>query len=152
MTLVILDNSTTAMTGHQPHPGTGRTMMGDVVEKIDITAVLRGVGVKTVETVDPLDHKAAVETVKRVADEKGVKAIIFKSPCAVLIKPEKPAYIDPDKCRDCKLCVKKLGCPGIVIKDGRPFIENSLCTGCGLCSQICPFGAISVKGGDKNAD
>ncbi len=152
MTLVILDNSTTAMTGHQPHPGTGKTMMGDIVEKIDITAVLKGVGVKTVETVDPLNLKAAVECVKRVSAEKGVKAIIFKSPCAVLIKPEKPAHIDEDKCRNCKRCVKLLGCPGIVMKDGRPFIENSLCTGCGLCSQVCPFDAIDVKGGVKNGN
>ena len=143
MTLVILDNSTTAMTGHQPHPGTGHTMMGEIVEKIDITAVLHGIGVKTVETVNPLDLKNAVETVKRVAAEKGVKAIIFKSPCAVIIKPEKPAVIDPDKCTNCKRCIKSLGCPGIVLKDGRAAIENSLCTGCGLCSQVCPFGAIS---------
>ena len=147
MTLVILDNSTTAMTGHQPHPGTGRTVMGEIVEKIDITAVLHGIGVKTVETVNPLDLGNAVETVKRVASEKGVKAIIFKSPCAVIIKPEKPAVIDPEKCTNCKKCIRSLGCPGIVIKDGRAAIENSLCTGCGLCSQVCPFGAISVKEG-----
>ena len=144
MTLVILDNSTTAMTGHQPHPGTGHTMMGEIVEKIDITAVLKGIGVKTVETVNPLELKSAVETVKRVASEKGVKAIIFKSPCAVIIKPKKPAVIDAEKCTNCKRCIKALGCPGIVLRDGRPAVENSLCTGCGLCSQVCAFGAISV--------
>lgn len=147
MTLVILDNSTTAMTGHQPHPGTGRTVMGEIVKKIDITAVLNGIGVKTVETVNPLDLKNAVETVKRVVGEKGVKAIIFRSPCAVIIKPEKPAVIDAEKCTNCKKCIKSLGCPGIVIRNGRAAIENSLCTGCGLCSQVCPFGAISVKEG-----
>ena len=144
MTLVILDNSTTAMTGHQPHPGTGHTMMGQVVDKIDITAVLKGIGVKTVVTVDPLDLKNAVETVKCVASEKGVKAIIFKSPCAVIIKPKKPAFIDTQKCTNCKRCIKALGCPGIVLRDGRPAIENSLCTGCGLCSQVCPCSAISL--------
>ena len=149
MTLVVLDNSTTAMTGHQPHPGTGRTMMGQVVDKVSIQDVLRGVGVKTVETVDPLDLKTAVETVKRVAAEDGVKAIIFKSPCAVLIKSGKPAVINPDKCTNCKRCIKTLGCPGIVMRDGRPAIENSLCTGCGLCSQVCPFNAI---GGAGNAE
>ena len=149
MTLIVLDNSTTAMTGHQPHPGTGRTMMGQVVDKVSIENVLRGIGVKTVETVDPLDLKASVECVKRTAAEKGVKAIIFKSPCAVLIKSGKPAFIDPAKCRDCKRCIKELGCPGIVIKDGRPAIENALCVGCGLCAQVCPFDAI---GGDKNAN
>ncbi len=142
MTLVILDNSTTAMTGHQPHPGTGRTMMGQVVDKVDIEAVLRGIGIKTVETVDPLDLNNAIDTVKRVSAEHGVKAIIFRSPCAVIIKPKAPAVIDAEKCTNCKRCIKSLGCPGIVIKDGKAAIESSLCTGCGLCSQVCAFGAI----------
>ncbi len=148
MTLVVLDNSTTAMTGHQPHPGTGRTMMGQVVDKIDIEAVLRGIGVKTVETVNPLHVKTAVETVRRVAAEKGVKAIIFKAPCAVLIKPEKPSFINQDACMHCMRCIKQLGCPGIVLRDGKVMIEQSLCTGCGLCAQICTFSAISEGGAD----
>ena len=149
MVLVVLDNSTTAMTGHQPHPGTGRTMMGQVVDKVNIEQVLRGIGVKTVETVDPLKLDEAVGTVKRVAEEKGVKAIIFKSPCAVLIKPDKPAVIDSDKCINCKKCINSLGCPGLVIKDGKVAVEESLCTGCGLCAQVCPVNAI---GGGKNAE
>ncbi len=148
MVLIILDNSTTAMTGHQPHPGTGRTMMGEIVEKVDIGNVLRGVGVKTVRTVDPLDLKNAVETVKLTAAEKGVRAIIFRSPCAVLIGAGTPARIDDKKCVNCKKCIKSLGCPGLVLKDGRPAIENSLCTGCGLCAQLCPTDAISLKGGE----
>ncbi len=146
MTLVILDNSTTAMTGHQPHPGTGRTMMGQVVDKVSIEAVLKGVGVRTVETVNPLHLDEAIETVKRVAAEPGVKAIIFKSPCAVLIKPEQPAVIDPETCTQCKRCIKQLGCPGIVVQEGKVTIEQSLCTGCGLCTQVCPFHAISTGG------
>jgi indolepyruvate ferredoxin oxidoreductase alpha subunit len=149
MTLVVLDNSTTAMTGHQPHPGTGRTMMGEVVEKVSIQEVLKGVGVKTVETVNPLELSKAIDTVKRVSAEKGVKAIVFKSPCAVLIKGNKPAVIDSGKCTSCKKCIKTLGRPGIVLRDGRVTIENSLCTGCGLCSQVCPFGAI---GGGEDAE
>ena len=148
MVLVVLDNSTTAMTGHQPHPGTGRTMMGEIVAKIDIEAVLRGIGVKTVETVNPLKLSAAVETVKRVAKEPGVKAVIFRSPCAVLVKPEKPAVIDPEKCINCKRCVRELGCPGLVISEGKVQIESALCTGCMLCSQVCPTQAIG-KGGQK---
>ena len=146
MTLVILDNSTTAMTGHQPHPGTGRTMMGQIVENVSIEAVLRGVGVKTVETVNPLQLQKAIDTVKRVSAEEGVKAIIFKSPCAVLIKPEQPAFIDPEKCTQCGHCIKSLGCPGIVRSEGKVAIEQALCTGCGLCEQVCPFHAISTGG------
>ena len=147
MTLIILDNSTTAMTGHQPHPGTGRTMMGQIVDKVNIEAVLRGVGLKTVETVNPIELDKAVETVRRVSAEKGVKAVIFKSPCAVLIKPEKPAVIDEDKCINCKKCINSLGCPAIIISDGKVRIDSSLCTGCGLCSQVCPVNAI---GGAEN--
>lgn len=154
MTLIVLDNSTTAMTGHQPHPGTGRTMMGQVVDKVSIEAVLKGIGVKTVETVNPLALDKAVETVRRVSAETGVKAIIFKSPCAVLIKPEQPAKINPESCVQCKRCIKELGCPGIVLrmyKDKVAFqvaIEQSLCTGCGLCAQVCPCHAISSGGAD----
>lgn len=143
LTLVVLDNSTTAMTGHQPHPGTGRTMMGEVVEKVSIEAVLRAIGLRTVETVDPLDHKRAVETVRRVADEPGVKAIIFKSPCVVLAKPQAKSHVDASVCVGCQRCVKELGCPGLVPRDGKVVIDESLCTGCTLCEQICPFGAIS---------
>ena len=148
MTLIVLDNSTTAMTGHQPHPGTGRTMMGEIVEKIDIEAVLHGIGVKTVETVDPLDLKSSVDCVKRVSAQKGVKAIIFRSPCAVLIKSAMPVKIDDSKCVQCKKCIRTLGCPGIVLENGKVKIENSLCTGCKLCTQVCPTGAIT--GGEGN--
>jgi indolepyruvate ferredoxin oxidoreductase alpha subunit len=148
MTLIVLDNSTTAMTGHQPHPGTGRTMMGQVVEKVSIESVLKGVGVKTVETVNPFELQKAIEAVKRVAAEDGVKAIIFKSPCAVLIKPQKPSVINPESCMNCKRCITQLGCPGIVLKDGKAAIEQSLCTGCGLCAQVCTFGAITMGGAD----
>ena len=142
MVLVILDNYTTAMTGHQPHPGTGKTMMGQVVEKVSIPAVLHGIGIQTVETVDPLHLEEAIACVKRVAAEDGVKAIIFKSPCAVLIKPERPAQIDASACIQCKKCIRTLGCPGLILKDGKVQIENALCTGCGLCAQVCPTKAI----------
>lgn len=142
MTLVVLDNSTTAMTGHQPHPGTGKTMMGQVVDKVSIEETLHGIGVKTVETVNPLRLKEAINCIKRVAAQPGVKAIIFKSPCAVLIKSGKPAEIAADKCIQCKKCIRTLGCPGIILQDGKVQIEQALCTGCGLCAQVCPTNAI----------
>lgn len=143
MTLIVLDNSTTAMTGHQPHPGTGHTMMGEIVAKINIEQVLRGIGLTTVETIDPLDMNGSIELIMRVADEPGVKAVIFKSPCVAIVPPNKALHIDQEKCIKCKKCIREIGCPGIVINDGRVEIDTSLCTGCTLCSQICPVGAIS---------
>ena len=150
MTLIVLDNSTTAMTGHQPHPGTGRTVMGQVVEKVSIERVLRAIGLTVVETVDPLDYALSVETVKRVADEPGVKAIIFRSPCIAITKPKGRSHVDPDKCVGCGKCIRELGCPAIILdSDGKKAkIDTSVCTGCTLCEQLCPAKAIS--GGKKN--
>ncbi len=149
LTLVVLDNSTTAMTGHQPHPGTGRTMMGEVVEKVSIEALLRAIGLTCVETIDPLDHERAVETVRRVAEEPGVKAIIFKSPCVMLARPSARSHVDADRCVGCQRCVKELGCPALVPQGDKVVIDESLCCGCTLCEQVCPFGAIS--GGERIA-
>ncbi len=148
-TLIVLDNSTTAMTGHQPHPGTGRTMMGDIVEKVSIENVLRGIGLKTVETVDPLNLKAAVETVKRVAGEKGVKAVIFRSPCIAISKPAGRVSIDAEKCVGCRRCITELGCPALTFSGGKAGVDPAQCTGCGLCAQVCPVKAIG--GGEKHA-
>lgn len=151
MTLIILDNSTTAMTGHQPHPGTGQTMMGGITDKVDIEAVLRGIGLRTVETVDPLELEAAVNCVKKTAEEPGVKAIIFRSPCIAVIKPDKAMHVLPDKCILCKKCIRELGCPALTITGEKVNIEPSLCTSCTLCGQLCQTGAIvNGKVGDDN--
>lgn len=148
MTLVVLDNSTTAMTGHQPHPGTGRTVMGDVTAKVSIEAVLRGIGVSVVETANPLDLSASVACVKRVAAEPGVKAILFRSPCIAITKPSGCLHVDQDRCIRCGKCIRELGCPALITDNGRVCVDASLCTGCGLCAQVCPVKAIG--GGDGN--
>ncbi len=148
MTLIVLDNSTTAMTGHQPHPGTGKTMMGEVVSKISIEAVLRGIGVTEVKTVDPLDLDAAVKCVKDTADLPGVKAIIFKSPCIAITKPAGKIHIDKDKCIGCGKCIREIGCPALSLEGKKAVADCSLCTGCGLCSKLCPTAAIN--GGEQN--
>ncbi|MFI3227737.1 MAG: thiamine pyrophosphate-dependent enzyme, partial [Clostridia bacterium] len=145
MVLIVLDNSTTAMTGNQPHPGTGVTMMGDVVEKIAIEPILTAIGVKSVQTVNPLDLETSMKAVKLAASTKGVSAIIFKAPCIAVAKP-KPAFeVHQDACIQCKECITQIGCPAIVLKDGLVEIEKSLCYGCGLCSQVCDIKAI-VRG------
>ena len=141
MILCVLDNSTTAMTGHQPHPGTGRNMMGDIVEKVDIAAVLKGIGLTKVVTVNPLDLDASVKAVKECAALPGVKAIIFKSPCVAIVKPTGKCEVN-ENCINCGLCISEIGCPALIRVDGQTKIDQSLCTGCGLCSQICPVGAV----------
>jgi indolepyruvate ferredoxin oxidoreductase alpha subunit len=157
MTLIVLDNSTTAMTGHQPHPGTGVRMMEfangnrpvkpeDIANKINIEQVLRGIGLTTVETVNPLELDKAIETVACVAAEDGVKAIIFKSPCIALCKKEKVATVNKEKCVNCKKCIRELGCPALVTdEEGHVTVDVSQCTGCMLCSSVCPVDAIALK-------
>lgn len=142
ITVIVLDNSTTAMTGHQPHPGTGRTMMGEITEKVDIEAVLRGCGVKHVAAANPLHLEEAKKAVKEAADFKGVSAVIFKSPCIALFKPERQFQVESEKCIRCKKCIREIGCPAIAVREGEVKIDSSLCYGCGLCAQICPVGAI----------
>ena len=159
-TICILDNSTTAMTGHQPHPGTGVTMMGEIVEKISIEKILEGIGVSPIIQVNPFDQKAAVEAVQKASEAPGVSAIIFKAPCIAIAQKvgwEKPhaLSVDTAKCIGCRKCINELGCPALSVVSIRPSdysttsggkrlveIDKSLCTGCSLCSQVCPVGAI----------
>ncbi len=142
LTLVVLDNSTTAMTGHQPHPGSGRTAMGQVVDKVSIENVLKAIGLSFVETVDPLDLELAIDTVKRAQEVKGVKAVIFRSPCIAIEKSDRKASVNAEACIGCRKCINELGCPAIVLEGKKAKINASLCTGCMLCSKVCPAGAI----------
>lgn len=141
MVLVVLDNSTTAMTGHQPHPGTGVTMMGEIAEKISIPKVLEGIGVSFIKTVNPLELSGAVEAVKEAAGKEGISAVIFKAPCIAVAKPEL-GYEVTEACINCKKCIREIGCPAIVKAGDRVAVDAALCYGCGLCEQICPKTAI----------
>jgi indolepyruvate ferredoxin oxidoreductase alpha subunit len=140
--ICILDNSTTAMTGHQPHPGTGRNMMGNIVDRVDIKKILEGIGVKMVLTLDPFKLEECIAAVRECADEKGVKAIIFKAPCIALTKSEKKSSVDSEKCIGCNKCIREIGCPALCHADGKVTIDSDLCNGCGLCTGLCPVGAI----------
>jgi indolepyruvate ferredoxin oxidoreductase alpha subunit len=142
--LIVLDNSTTAMTGHQPHPGTGVKMIPEPGRKISIEKVLEAIGVSYLKVIDPFDLKAAVGAVKETAELKGVRAIIFRSPCIAIIKPA-PAFGVSDKCIKCRKCINDLGCPAIVPEGDRVKIEASLCYGCAVCAQVCPVKAITHK-------
>ena len=145
--ICILDNSTTAMTGHQPHPGLGTTMMGGISQKISIYEVVKALGVSSVRRVNPFDLQAAQTAVRKAAQEAGVKVILFEAPCIAITKPAERFRVDEAKCIGCKKCIRELGCPAITVKDGKVVIEESLCYGCSICAQVCPVGAI-VKGGE----
>lgn len=144
--ICVLDNSTTAMTGQQPNPSTGLTMMGVDGSAISIPDVLKAIGVKFVETVNPFDLSASTDVVHRAEQSNGVRAIIFKAPCVNLTRTHKtPVFVDHDTCIDCQACIKQIGCPAITLVDGKICIDTSLCTGCSLCTQICS--AHALKGG-----
>lgn len=146
-TICVLDNSTTAMTGHQPHPGTGRTMMGEIVQKISIQKILEAIGVSPIIQVDPFDQEKAVAAVKEASAAEGVSAIIFKAPCVSIASKLGHKFpgakkVDAQKCVGCKKCAKELGCPAISFDKKSAAIDASLCVGCGLCQGLCPTGAI----------
>ena len=151
--LVVLDNSTTAMTGLQPHPGTGDTLMGDISPKIDIAGLLRAIGVKHVEACDPMRFEEAKAAVDRAvaAAATGVAAIIYESPCIHLI-PSGPSYVIEEEACKCKLCITRLGCPAILLDDGKVVIDDDLCYGCDVCLQLCPFDAIKVVDAEAHAE
>ena len=140
--LIVLDNSTTAMTGHQPHPGTGKTMMGEISQKVDIAAILQAVGVKCIRKANPLHLQEAEKAVREAAAFQGVSAVIFESPCIAVTKPARILQVDTEKCAGCKRCIRELGCPAMSIKDGKALIDPSTCYGCTICAQVCPFDAI----------
>ena len=156
ITVCVLDNATTAMTGSQPHPGTGVTLMGPHRKPISIEAVLQALGVECIVHADPLDLEGSIDAANRAIDFEGPSAILFESPCVQLVKPKAPVGVNVDTCTGCKKCIAEIGCPGLGFdqtrkgaksKDrGQAFVDASLCNGCGLCVQVCPFKAIELPG------
>ena len=140
--LVVLDNSTTAMTGSQPHPGTGKTMMGNISEKVSIYNILSAIGVKHIARANPFNLTEAKRVITEAASFKGVSAVIFEAPCIQVSKPAPLLEVDIEKCTGCKLCIKELGCPAMSMENGKAVISPSMCYGCSICAQVCPFDAI----------
>ena len=146
-TVIILDNSITGMTGHQQNPTTGYNIKGDPAGKIDLESLCKAMGFNRVRVVDPYDLKGCDQAVKEelAADEPSV--IISRRPCALLkyVKHNAPLAVNKDKCIGCKSCMK-IGCPAISIKEGKAWVDNTLCVGCGVCEQLCPVGAFESTG------
>lgn len=142
-TVIILDNSITGMTGHQQNPTTGFNLKGDPAAKVDLEALCHALGIRRVRVVDPYNLAQCEEAIKEelAADEASV--IISRRPCALLkyVKHNAPLKVDSEKCKSCKMCMK-IGCPAISIVDDKAVIDNTLCTGCGVCRQLCKFGAL----------
>ena len=143
ITIAVLDNHTTAMTGGQPHPGTGRTAMEMPAKPLDIEKILRACGVEHISTVDPFKYDDAVEAFKNSLEHGGPSAVIAKAPCIALIKPPKTVRRVNGACIGCLKCIKQLGCPAMSVgEDGKVSINEPICTDCSLCVNVCPVGAI----------
>ena len=143
----VLDNRTTAMTGHQEHPGTGFTVKGVPTYSVNIADVARAVGVKHVFEVDPYDLAETDRVMKSCLELDEPSVIVAKRACALKCKSADFALsiIDQDLCRKCKACLK-IGCPAIIAKNDIIMVDKSFCFGCGICRQVCPFGAIGAIG------
>ncbi len=141
ITVIILDNRTTGMTGHQNHPATGRTIKNEDTYELDLAEVCRAVGVRRVRTVDPVDLAATEEAICASLAEEEVSVVIAKRPCALLAKKMYRGFKVNDKCKKCGACLR-LGCPAVVKGKEGVEIDASLCTECGLCQKVCKFGAI----------
>jgi indolepyruvate ferredoxin oxidoreductase alpha subunit len=154
ITVFVLDNATTAMTGSQPHPGTGKTLMGGQSAPISIDAVCRALQVQKIVHANPLDQAQAQAAAADAISFAGPSVVIFESPCVWLQKPAAALAVDAQACTGCKKCVTEIGCPAVGFDPaaagpksaarGQAHIDASQCNGCTLCAQACPFDAISA--------
>lgn len=144
-TVIILDNSITGMTGHQDNPTTGKTIRGDATRQVDLVMLCKACGVDRVVVADPFDVKAFEQVVREETAAEEPSVIIAQRPCALLktVKYSGHCAVGKD-CRNCKMCMK-LGCPAISIRNDRVVIDATQCNGCGLCVNVCPFGAIAKE-------
>ncbi len=144
ITLIILDNSTTGMTGHQQHPATGKNLKGEPAPVVLLDELCKACGVKDLQIVDAYDVKAVESAVKKATASSEVSVIIAQRPCALLDKSPK-LTVKVDDCKNCNLCMK-LGCPAISKGANGVKIDPNQCTGCEVCVQVCPFGALKKEG------
>jgi len=146
--VVIMDNLTVAMTGHQATPEYELSISGRRMKRFDLEKVVRGLGVERIAVVDPYNYRDVSEKVREFIHQPGVKVIISKRACAILEKRAgigQVCWIDPEKCTNCLACLKLTGCPALSPLEGRVSIIESECVGCTLCMQVCPYNAILVR-------
>lgn len=150
VTTIILDNRTTAMTGGQDHPGTGKTIQGDPTSRVDLVALCKALGVEDVQVVDPYDYEGTLGVLKESVLSEKPSVIITNRPCVLIERQsiDRPFSVNLESCTGCQLCLK-ISCPGISLVSHGPkgimkaVIDSANCPGCGLCSKICPVNAIN---------
>ncbi len=143
VTICIVDNRTTAMTGHQDHPGTGRTLMGGETTALSIEELVAASGIKRCRAIDPYNIDATIKAFREEMEAPEPSVIISRAPCLLAERKTlgKPLRINRDKCKVCGACLK-IGCPALEAQDKRPSINPEACVGCAICRQMCKFGAI----------
>lgn len=142
-TVIILDNSITGMTGHQQNPTTGKNLKGDPAAAVNLEELCKAIGIKRVRVVDPYNLAETEAAIKEELAVPEASVIISRRPCALLkyVKHKPALKVVNDKCKGCKMCLK-LGCPAISVRDGKAVIDHTQCVGCGICTEVCKFGAI----------
>lgn len=148
-TIIILDNSITGMTGHQQNPTTGYNIKGEPATKIDLEKLCHALGINSVRVVDPYNLAECEKAIKEELAKNEPSVIISRRPCVLLkyVKLEKPLFVNRDKCKSCKKCIG-FGCPAISMHDNKAEIDSTLCVGCSVCEQLCPFGAFEKEVND----
>ncbi len=145
-TVIILDNRTTGMTGHQDHPATGKTLSGETVPAVDLIKLIKGIGIENVQEINAFDVDKLTQAVKEETKKEELSVIISKAPCALLKDQSFPNVMEtvPEKCVHCGACLKP-GCPALTrMSDGSIAIDRTMCNGCGLCEKLCKFGALQT--------
>jgi indolepyruvate ferredoxin oxidoreductase alpha subunit len=151
ITVLILDNRTTAMTGFQPHPGVGVNACGEECSAVSIEDIVKACGVKYAKTVDTYKIEDLTNSIQEGVDHQGPAVIIASGPCRMLalkeLGPQKIVVIDYEKCTDCRICIDRFGCPAMFIEDDKVSVNSTLCNGCGVCIQkdVCKKGAIEFQ-------
>jgi len=145
-TIIVLDNRTTAMTGHQDHPGTGKTLSGEETVALSIENIGRACGIESVLTINPYDLEATSKAISSEIKTEAPSLIVSRAPCPLRERRRvgRLRQVDLEECKGCQLCLK-LACPAIELQDERPKINPLFCAGCGVCEQVCPAGAIFVE-------
>jgi indolepyruvate ferredoxin oxidoreductase alpha subunit len=138
---IIVDNRTTGMTGHQDHPGTGKTLMGKPAKLLDIAEVVKALGIEKVYVIDPYFIKDNRPLLRKVLSEPGPAVIVSRRPCALLVERKPSKKVVAELCKGCKLCLQ-LGCPAMSLVEDKVLIDDTMCGGCGMCMELCARKAI----------